>query len=306
MNSFLRFHPEVRAALDGRAAVVALESTIVAHGMSYPQNFQTAIEVQEIIRSHGAVPATVAILDGKLCIGLSDSELEQLAVSGSTAGKVSRRDLAAFLDDPRLVGATTVASTMIAAHAGGIRVFVTGGIGGVHRGAERTWDVSADLHEFTRSGVAVVSAGAKAILDIPATLEYLETLGVPVVGFGTSEFPAFYSRNSGVRLNMGFDHPEDLAKMLLAHWEIDPHGGVLVANPIPHEFEIPAGEIEPSIVMAVEKANARGIQGKQLTPFLLKELAEITGGRSLEANIALVKNNAHAGARIALALQGQI
>jgi pseudouridylate synthase len=288
--------------MSAQRPVVALESTIVAHGMPYPRNLETALAVEELIRSEGAVPATIALSGGRIRVGLSHAELDYLAKSGASAGKVSRRDMPFYLANPRLTGATTVAGTMMAAHMAGIRVFVTGGIGGVHRGAESTWDVSADLPEFTRSAVAVVSAGAKAILDLPATLEYLETLGVPVIGYGTSDFPAFYSRGSGLRLERTVSAPEELAAIIRMHWSVNPAGGVLVANPIPEEYSIPQEIIGPHVEESLARAARQGVTGKALTPFLLKELAAVTEGRSLEANIALVRNNAVVGARLARAL----
>jgi pseudouridine-5'-phosphate glycosidase len=293
---------EVAAAMESGQPVVALESTIVAHGMPYPQNLHTALMVEEIIRNEGAVPATIAIIGGKIHAGLTHDMLDSLAQKGQSAGKVSRRDMAAYLANPSLTGATTVASTMIAAVHAGIPVFVTGGIGGVHRGAESTWDVSADLIEFTRSPVAVISAGAKAILDLPKTLEYLETYGVPVIGFNTREFPAFYSRGSGLLLEWSVSEVGELAQCIRAHRSVDSHGGVLVVNPVPAEDEIPRDEIEPVIERCIHEAGHLGISGKALTPFLLKRIAEVTSGRSLNANIALVKNNAQLGARLACAL----
>jgi len=296
------FSAEVASAIKSGQPVVALESTIVAHGMPYPQNLHTALAVEQIIRNEGATPATIAINNGKIHAGLSSEMLDFLAQSGRAAGKVSRRDMAAYLANPSRTGATTVASTMIAAAHAGISVFVTGGIGGVHRGAESTWDVSADLIEFTRSPVTVISAGAKAILDLPKTLEYLETFGVPVIGFKTREFPAFYSRGSGLPLEWSVSEVSELAEGIRAHRFIDPHGGVLVVNPVPAEEEITRDEIEPVIERCVKEAADLGISGKVLTPFLLKRIAEVTLGRSLNANIALVKNNAQLGARLACAL----
>lgn len=301
-HDFLTIAPEVHEALRSGQPVVALESTIVAHGMPWPQNLETALEVQETVRSGGAVPATIAVQGGRLKVGLSASELELLAREGRGVGKVSRRDISLFLARPQLPGATTVASTMMVASSAGIRVFATGGIGGVHRGAELSWDVSADLMEFTRSGVAVVSAGAKAILDLPATLEYLETLGVPVLGYRTSEFPAFYSRSSGLPLEWRIDEVSELADVLGRLWSLDPHAGALIANPIPEESEIPADLIEPVIRESIREASSSGIRGKALTPFLLARLAEVTQGSSLNANMALVKNNARLGALLAARL----
>jgi len=280
--------------------VVALESTIIAHGMPYPDNVRTAREVEQIVREGGAVPATIAILQGRIHIGLSPVELEYLGREGRSIAKVSVRDLP-YVVARKLDGATTVASTMRIATMAGINVFATGGIGGVHRGAEESFDISADMTEFAESNVAVVTAGAKAILDLALTLETLETLGVPVVGFGTDEFPAFYSRRSGHKVPMRCDTPDELAGLMRAKWDMGLRGGVVVANPIPQGSEIPADEIAPVIAAAVRAAGERGIIGKELTPFLLAEIAAVTGGRSLTANIALAKNNARVGAAIAVA-----
>ena len=300
MNQYLSIAPEVVDAIRGKRAVVALESTIIAHGMTWPQNAETALALEAIIREEGAVPATIAVLDGKLRVGLDRGGIEMLAKEGSRIAKLSVRDLAHALATGR-AGATTVASTMRIAAMAGIAVFATGGIGGVHRGAEKNFDVSADLTELSETNVAVVTAGAKAILDLALTLEKLETLGVPVVGFGTDDFPAFYSRDSGLKCPLRADSPAELARMMQAKWSIGLKGGVVIANPIPSAHEIKAAEITPSIEKAVAEANAKGIGGKDLTPFLLGRLADITAGRSLAANIELVKNNARVGARIAKA-----
>ena len=288
--------PEVREAKAGGQAVVALESTIITHGMPFPQNVETAALVEEDIRAGGAVPATIAVMGGRIHVGLTADELEKL---GRATGvmKLSRADLAVCLAAGG-VGATTVAATMICAQLAGISVFATGGIGGVHRGAGDTFDISADLTELSRTPVAVVSAGAKAILDLPLTLEWLETLSVPVVGYGTAEFPAFYSRSSGLPLHIRCDTPEEVAGLLAAQWQLG-SAGVLVANPIPAEHEIQAEEIAPVITDAVHEAQRRQVVGKAVTPFLLARLAEVTAGRSLASNIALVKNNARVAARIA-------
>jgi pseudouridylate synthase len=291
-HSLLDCTPEVREALAAGRPVVALESTIVSHGMPYPQNVQTAREVEGVVREHGAVPATIAVIAGRLKVGLSDGELEQLGSDPSFV-KVSH-------------GATTVASTLRIAVLAGIRVFATGGTGGVHRGAATTLDISADLPELARSPVCVVSAGVKSILDIGLTLEYLETLGVPVMTLGAEEFPAFYSRSSGHASPLGVDSPEQAAAVLRAKWElcdVQP-GGVLLANPIPHEAEIPAAEITPHIEAALADMARLGISGKAATPYLLGRITEITGGRSLVANIALVKNNAAVAAQVAAAYCG--
>lgn len=300
MTFKLSFTAEVRAALDKGSAVMALESTIIAHGMPYPQNVETAREVEKIVRDGGAVPATIAILGGEVKIGLTVGELDYLGREGRSIRKVSVRDLP-YVAARKLDGATTVASTMRLAAMAGIQVFATGGIGGVHRGAEKTFDISADMTEFANSNVAVVTAGAKAILDLALTLETLETLGVPVVGYGTDEFPAFYSRSSGHTVPMRCDSATELAQLMHAKWAMDLKGGVVVANPIPAAFEIPAGEIAPVIEAAVAKADAKGVIGKELTPFLLAEIANVTAGRSLAANIALAKHNAAVGAAIAVA-----
>ena len=293
---------EVRTALDHGAAVVALESTIIAHGMPYPDNVRTAREVEQIVRDGGAVPATIAILKGAAKIGLPPDNLEYLGREGRGIAKVSVRDLP-YVVARKLDGATTVASTMRLAAMAGIHVFATGGIGGVHRGAEKTFDISADMMEFATSNVAVVTAGAKAILDLALTLETLETLGVPVVGYGTGDFPAFYSRRSGHAVPMRCDSAREVARMMQAKWQMGLKGGIVIANPIPHEAEIAAEEIAPIIAAAVKSAEDKGIIGKDLTPFLLAEIAAVTQGRSLAANIALAKNNARIGAAIAVAYQ---
>ncbi len=296
----LNVTPEVAEAIARRAPVVALESTIIAHGMPYPQNVDTAREVEGIVRAGGAVPATIAILKGEVKVGLTSDELNRFGKHGRDIRKVSVRDLP-FAVAGGLDGATTVASTMRIAAMAGISVFATGGIGGVHRGAEKSFDISADMTEFAESNVAVVTAGAKAILDLALTLETLETLGVPVIGYGTPEFPAFYSRSSGHEVPMRCDTAEEVAGVMRAKWDMKLKGGIVVANPIPQEAEIPAAEIAPVIASAVDKAEAQGISGKDLTPFLLAEIAGVTAGRSLAANIALVKNNARAAAAIAVA-----
>jgi pseudouridine-5'-phosphate glycosidase len=284
---------------DGKP-VVALESTIIAHGMSFPRNLETALEVEEIVRANGAEPCTIAVLGGRLRAGLDQDEVERIARGGAAIMKCSTRELP-FVMATGCDGATTVASTARIAALCGVSVFATGGIGGVHREAQQTFDVSADLHELAESNVAVVSAGAKAILDLPLTLEMLETLAVPVVGYGTDRFPSFYSRDSGLPVPMRADTADEVAAMMNAKWSLGMKGGFLVANPIPVEFEIPREEISPAIEEAVQEAQRRGIRGKDVTPFLLARLAEQTAGRSLAANIALVKNNAAVAARIAVA-----
>ncbi len=296
----LKYSPAVKSALDKGDAVVALESTIIAHGMPYPQNFDMAREVEQLIRDEGATPATIAIINGEMRVGLSDSELEHFAKTGPSIAKVSTRDMA-FIAATGKSGATTVASTMRIADMAGIRVFATGGMGGVHRGADKTFDISNDLIEFATSNVAVVTAGAKAILDLALTLEYLETQGVPVVGYGTDQFPAFYSRESGHKVPMRLDDAASVARMMQKKWELGLAGGVVVANPIPVKYEIPASEIEPQIIRALSDAEAQGIAGKDVTPFLLKRITELTQGRSLNANMALVMNNAIIATEIAKA-----
>jgi len=300
MHSFLSIHEEVAEALSSKRPVVALESTIIAHGMPYPQNVETALQVEKVIRENGAIPATIACINGKIQVGLSSSQLEELATSKNVL-KLSRRDLPIAISQKR-IGATTVAATMIGAEMAGIKIFATGGIGGVHRGVELTGDVSADLQELGMTSVAVVSAGAKAILDIPRTLEYLETMGVPVLGFQSDFFGAFYSRSSGIPVEMRMDTPQEIADFLNAKWNLGLKGGVLISNPIPEEYEIPSSEIEPVILEAVAEANALDINGKRLTPFLLGKIKDVTSGRSLETNIQLVLNNARVAAQIASSL----
>jgi pseudouridine-5'-phosphate glycosidase len=299
MNEFM-ISEEVHAALNNHTPVVALESTIISHGMPFPENLAVAREVEAEVRKHGAVPATIAIVAGKVCIGLEPEALERFALAKDVM-KCSRRDIP-FAITQGLNGATTVAATMILAEMAGIEIFATGGIGGVHRGAEATWDVSADLPEFAQTAVAVVSAGAKAILDLPKTLEYLETAGVPVIGYKTTEFPAFYSRTSALKVPMSLDSTLDIASFIHEKKRLNLKGGTIIANPIPGEFEIPQHEIEPVIEKAIEEAMAKGISGKDLTPFLLKHLNELTQGRSQLANKQLVLNNAAVAAQIAVDL----
>ncbi len=298
--TMIKLTEELSSAIVSRQPIVALESTIIAHGMPFPQNLTMAREVEAIIRGNGAIPATIAVINGELRAGLSEPELEHFARTGPSILKVSTRDLP-FVVARKMTGATTVASTMRVAAMAGIHVFATGGIGGAHRGAESSFDISADLFEFTLSNVAVVTAGAKAILDLALTLETLETFGVPVVGYRTDEFPAFYSRDSGHKVPMRCDTPHDIAAVMNAKWAMKVQGGIVVANPIPYEAEIPAGEITPTIEQAIAEAKAQNVTGKDVTPFLLKRLAEMTAGRSLTANIALVKNNAKVAAEIAVA-----
>ena len=293
---WVRVLPEVRDALAAGRPVVALESTIVAHGMPYPSNLETALAVESIVREEGAVPATVAVVDGAVQVGCDASMLERLASELGVA-KVSRRDMPVVLAQGNL-GATTVSGTLIGAGLAGIRVFVTGGIGGVHRGVADTWDISADLDELARHDVAVVSAGAKSILDLPKTLEVLETKGITVLGYGTDEFPAFFTPQSGIPVAHRADTPEQVASILKAKWGLGLKGGVLVANPVPAEFGFDASAATEK---ALADAARQGIEGKTLTPFLLKHIAEATGGQSLAANVALVKHNARIGAQIAVA-----
>jgi pseudouridine-5'-phosphate glycosidase len=303
MNAPLTFSPEVLAARAGGAPLVALESTIITHGMPYPQNVETARRVEARVRAAGAVPATIAVMGGRIHIGLSDAGLEAL---GQATGvmKLSRADLAVCLATGR-TGATTVAATMSAAHLAGIDVFATGGIGGVHRGAESSFDVSADLRELSETPVSVVSAGAKAILDLPKTLEVLETLGVPVIAVGQSEFPAFWSRSSGLPAPLRLDTPAEIAAAHLMRARLGLPGGQLIANPIPPEAEIARAIIAPVIETALREAHARSIAAKAVTPFLLQRIFELTAGRSLAANIALVLNNARLGAEVAVEIARQ-
>ncbi len=291
---------EVQEALDQGKPVVALESTIISHGMPYPKNVETALTVEEIVREGGATPATIAIVQGRLKVGLTDEEIDMLGKAGQDVVKTSRRDIP-FVIANQLDGATTVASTMIIAYLAGIRIFATGGIGGVHRGAERSFDISADLEELGRTDVAVVCAGIKSILDIPLTLEYLETKGVPVVGYQTEELPAFYTRKSGHGVDYTVETPEALAAALKAKWDLGLHGGVVVANPVPKAFEMDFDTINNAIERALEEADRLGITGKESTPFLLAKVKELTGGDSLRSNIELVYNNARLAARLAVA-----
>lgn len=301
LNKYLDVAPEVAEALRCNKPVVALESTIISHGMPYPQNVETALKVEEIIRENGAVPATIAIIGGRLKAGLSPAEIEHLGKAGTAVTKASRRDLA-VLCARGLDGATTVTTTMIIAHMAGIRVFATGGIGGVHRGAETTMDISADLEELGQTPVMVVCAGAKSILDLGLTLEYLETHGVPVIGYGTRELPAFYTRKSGFAVDYEIDTPEELAAAFHASLEMGLRSGMLVTNPIPEEYSMDPAVINKAIDDAVAEARARGIHGKETTPFLLAKIKDLTGGDSLASNIQLVFNNARLAARTAVEL----
>lgn len=299
-EQYLDISTEVKEALANNQPVVALESTIISHGMPYPKNVETALTVEQIIRDQGAIPATIAILNGRLKVGLSHEEIEMLGKAGDVV-KASRRDIP-FIIAKKLNGATTVASTMILAQLAGIKVFATGGIGGVHRGAETSFDISADLIELSQTDVAVVCAGAKSILDIGLTLEYLETHGVPVVGYQTDELPAFYTSKSGFGVDYRVDTAKEMAVALKSKWDLRLQGGVVVANPIPTEYEMDADMINRVIVQAVKEQDELGIKGKESTPFLLAKVKELTGGESLDSNIQLVYNNARLGAQIAVEL----
>jgi len=301
MEKYLDMNPEVRTAMEAGQPVVALESTIIAHGMPYPKNVETALAVNEMIRNNGAVPATIGIINGRMKVGLSAEEIEYLAKAENVL-KVSRRDLPFVLAN-KLDGATTVAATMIIAHMAGIRVFVTGGIGGVHRGAGESFDISADLEELKMTDVAVVCAGVKSILDIGATLEYLETAGVPVITVGSDDFPAFYSRKSGFKSDCRIDSPKEIAELISLKYSLGLKGGVLIGCPIPETEEIPFDKMERVIEEALQKCKSMNITGKRVTPFLLNEVKTLTSGNSLEANIKLVLNNAEIGAKIAAAIK---
>ncbi len=301
LNTYLDVNPEVAQAIAQGRPVVALESTIISHGMPYPQNVETALNVERIIRENGAVPATIAIIGGRLKAGLTPEEIQYFGKKGQAIAKASRRDLAALCargED----GATTVTTTMIIAHMAGIRLFATGGIGGVHRGAETTMDISADLEELGQTPVMVVCAGAKSILDLGLTLEYLETKGVPVIGYGTKELPAFYTRQSGFSVDYRVDSPAELAAFFKAQQALGLKGGMLVTNPIPEEYAMPKAVIDKAIDQAIAECEAKGIHGKETTPFLLARVAELTGGDSLASNIRLVYNNAKLAAQTATEL----
>jgi len=299
MNRFLDIKPEALQALQEGKPVVALESTIISHGMPYPQNVETALNVERIVREHGAVPATIAVIGGRLKAGLTPEEIEYFGKKGQAIAKASRRDLAVLCargED----GATTVTTTMIIAHMAGIKIFATGGIGGVHRGAETTMDISADLEELGRTPVMVVCAGAKSILDLGLTLEYLETKGVPVIGYGTEELPAFYTRKSGFRVDYRIDTPQELAKAFRTQNDLGFPGGMLVTNPIPEQYAMPLDTINAAIDRAIAECEEKGIHGKETTPFLLARVAQLTGGDSLASNIRLVYNNAALAAQTAV------
>lgn len=297
-NGFLEIHPEVHEALKNGKAVVALESTIIAHGMPYPQNVETALAVEQVVRDGGAIPATIAIMNGKCYVGLSTEQIEFFG-KAKDVWKVSLRDIPFVLSQNKM-GATTVAATMRIAAMAGIRVFVTGGIGGVHRGADSSMDISADLTEMAQTSVAVVSAGVKSILDIGLTLEYLETKGIPVVTFGQDAFPSFYSRESGFQSPLRLNTPQEIAALMHTKWSMGLQGSVLIANPISKEEEVPSSEMEGYIQKALTEATKQNIKGKEVTPFLLQYIAQHTQGESLAANIALIKHNAKIGAAIAV------
>ncbi|MBR6039362.1 MAG: pseudouridine-5'-phosphate glycosidase [Clostridia bacterium] len=297
-NSLVVLSPEVEEAKRNHLPIVALESTIISHGMPYPQNVETALNCERICRENGAVPATCAVIGGRVHVGLSEEQIDYLGREGQKVTKASRRDLP-LLAAKGMDGATTVAATMIAAASAGVAVFATGGIGGVHRGAETTMDISADLEELAQTPVCVVCAGAKSILDLNLTMEYLETKGVPVIGFGTDELPAFYTRKSGIKVPWRADDPKEIAKAICAARELGYPGGMLVVNPIPEEYSMDADVINKAIDEAIEEAKKQGIKGKETTPFLLAKIKDITGGSSLSANIQLVYNNVRLAARIA-------
>ena len=298
LNSYLDVHPEVENALNSKLPIVALESTIISHGMPYPENIETALMVEDTVRANKAIPATIAIIKGRLKVGLTNAEIEFLATNDEVR-KISRRDLAIAVSQ-KLSGSTTVASTMIISNLAKIAVFATGGIGGVHRGAEKTFDISADLEELSKTNVCVVCAGAKAILDIGLTLEYLETKGVPVIGYKTSELPAFCSSKSGFKVDYRVDSASDIAEILKTKWDLSIEGGLLVTNPIPKTFELEFAMMNEAINEAIIEADKEKIKGKEITPFLLSKVNEITQGKSLNANIKLIQNNAALAAKIAI------
>lgn len=300
-ENILKISPKVKAALEAGKPVIALESTIISHGMPYPQNVETALRCEQMARDNGAEPATIAVIGGKLCAGLTEEEIDYLGREGTKVTKASRRDLP-MLIAKKADGATTVAATMIIAAMAGIKVFATGGIGGVHRGAETTMDISADLEEMAQTPVAVVCAGAKSILDLGLTLEYLETKGVPVLGYKTKELPAFYTPHSGFSVDYRLDTPEEFAAAINAQREMGYPGGMLITNPIPEEFAMPKDVIDSAIERALKEADEQGIKGKETTPFLLAKVCELTGGDSLASNIQLVLNNVKLAAQIASAM----
>lgn len=301
ISNYLKINDEVRHALEIKAPVVALESTIISHGMPYPQNVETALNVEEIVKKHGATPATIAIVNGKFRVGLSKDEIEYLGKAGQKIVKASRRDIP-YLISNKVDGATTVASTMIAANLANIKVFATGGIGGVHRGASTTFDVSADLQELANTNVAVICAGIKSILDLGLTLEYLETHGVPVLGYKTKELPAFYTQKSGFEVDYRLDSSAEIAKFLRVKWDMNLKGGVVITNPVPDAYQLDYNIITKTIDKAILDAEINKIKGKESTPFILAKVKELTKGKSLEANIQLVYNNAKLAAKIAVEL----
>lgn len=298
LKKYIHISEEVSAALRENKPVVALESTIISHGMPYPQNVKTALQVEQIVREHGATPATIGIIRGSIKVGMSAEEIEYFG-KASNVIKTSRRDIP-FIVAKESDGATTVASTMIIANLAGIRIFATGGIGGVHRGAEKSFDISADLEELSTTDVAVICAGAKSILDIGLTLEYLETKGVSVIGYQTEELPAFYTRKSGFPVDYRVDDPVEIAKVMKTKWDLGLRGGLVIANPIPEEYQMNYHQINESINQAVKEAEEQGISGKESTPFLLSRVKELTEGESLESNIQLVYNNARLASKIAV------
>ncbi len=299
LNKYLRINKEVEEAIKHNKPVVALESTIISHGMPYPKNYETALNCERIIREEGAIPATIAIIDGQMVVGLTNEEIQKLAYDGQNAIKTSRRDIPIIISQKK-TGATTVSATMFIASLAGIYLFATGGIGGVHRGVNETMDISADLEELATTNVCVVCAGAKAILDLPRTMEYLETKGVPVIGYQTEILPAFYTRKSNCKVNYKLDTPEEIVNMLKAKWEIGLNGGVLITNPINEEDSLDEELMNKAIDEAITKMNKLGIKGKDSTPYLLKTIVELTNGKSLESNIKLVYNNCKLASRIAV------
>lgn len=299
LDKYLKINPRIKEALKNNEPIVALESTIISHGMPYPKNLETALHCEEIIRNAGAVPATVAVIDGKMVVGLTKEEIERIAKEGSKVIKTSRRDLPVIIASKSL-GATTVSATMFIASLASIRFFATGGIGGVHRGVNETMDISADLEELAMTNVCVVCAGAKAILDLPRTMEYLETKGVPVIGYQTDYLPAFYTRKSECKVNYRFDEVNSIVNMLKAKWEIGLNGGVLVTNPISEEDSLDEEVMNSAINQAIEQMNQLGIKGKETTPYLLKTIVELTSGKSLESNISLVYNNCRLASNLAI------
>ncbi len=298
MHQYLKITEEVKDALAENKAIVALESTIISHGMPYPQNVETALNVEKIVRENGAIPATIAIINGQLKAGLKADEIDFLGKQGYAVNKTSRRDIP-FVVAQQKNGATTVASTMIIADLAGIRVFATGGIGGVHRGAEKTMDISADLQELAKTNIAVVSAGVKSILDIGLTLEYLETYGVPVIAFKTTDFPAFYAKDSGYQAPYRVDDYAELARVMKTKWDLGLKGGIVIGNPIPDEYAMEGAFIQASITEALQQAKTKNITGKEVTPFLLSKIKDLTAGRSLDANIQLVYNNVKMASKLA-------